>query len=427
MIRKLPLAAIAAAVLLAALCGGCSGLKILDPPGNDSNAFAACLAQKPFVTDTGRDADDPLIHPIPYDNSKGGQTVPFIRERTPDQIISFAYFRLTSRFVDGTALNSPLIAREPEAAVYWPSPVLRTVEWTPFQQFLDCYAGPVDPIDYQARLLRGHILLTMLAEYINFLVQEAPAAKKSDYAREGLQLILNSESQLRASSILMIDQAQTEASIPADKQKHFHSEVYLLSDRSFFNVDRALSLMQVAVLAEQIDTRNSWGWLISTIGSIRSIETNPSAVSDLANSALSGLKDAYTFANFGSALFDKVHEDLVSLPADNPAWPDSPPEAMKVSAPDAVKQRAERFAASDKFIGKGPLGIFLWKSWDLRLAASCKDLATAAGNLNAHCVATWDDMKNAVPFPDELAAASAKAGKAAQNKAPAAKSKTAKG
>src|SRR5258708_38980262 len=70
----------------------------------------------------------------------------------------------------------------------------------PFDKLLDCYVGPVKAADVEQRLLRGHIVVTMLAIYGRYTVNLRRYTGVEDDASTILKSISAAELQLSKSS-----------------------------------------------------------------------------------------------------------------------------------------------------------------------------------------------------------------------------------
>jgi hypothetical protein len=86
-------------------------------------------------------------------------------------------------------------------------------------RFLDCYVGQVGPIsatgttdgdvDIEGRLLRGHILLAMMARFGTELVVSRPSSRQVAQAELLLGHVADAEKSLRGSSMIMNDAARS--------------------------------------------------------------------------------------------------------------------------------------------------------------------------------------------------------------------------
>ena len=411
--------------------GGCSVLPVSSPPSE--REFAHCLNQKDFVT-------------AKFEGRSGFSIEPVLDPRHVESAIPVAYSRLARALIDGSALVSAapatygnIDARRPRPEVLSHAE-LRSIEWTPFMQFLDCYAGEVDPVNFQGRLLRGHMLLAMLTQYVDFLIGQSPPKQRAQYAREALQLVEAAELQLRSGSAAMIEWSSIadlpdamlmeEAAAEAVKRLIAADRLYLKSSRHFSVTQRVLSSLQVAELATTVGFRNDYYWIGSVLRSIVSVPTDPTAVEELASSAVDGLKAASTLNLYKSAFFAAAQEDLSKLELDKN------PSREATSATDAVNRYSRNFAPRlSDLLEAGPqadsrkrrksgmstsqvrtagackagslpaakqclrssLGVQLWLQWDGPMTRACNSLAAYAGLGEANCIPGWTDLKSVIP------------------------------
>lgn len=417
-------------VAISILTGGCSVLPVSSPPSEQE--FARCLLDKDFVR-------------AKFESHSGLSIEPVLDPHQVDSAIPVAYSRLARALIDGSALVSTAPAKYGKVDTRRPRPEvlshaeLRNIEWTPFMQFLDCYAGEVDPVNFQGRLLRGHMLLAMLTQYVDFLIGQSPPAQRAQYAREALQLVEAAELQLRSGSAAMIEWSSIadlpdtmlmdEAALQAVKQVESADKLYLKSSRYFSVTRRVLSSLQVAELATTVGIRNDYYWIGSVLRSIVAVPNNPTAVGEIARSAVDGLKAASTLNLYKSAFFAGAQEDLSKLELERN------PSMRAMSAPDAVKEYSTKFAprlseslakadridvrkctetratksreksaackVSPLAFAKQELGssvgVRLWLEWDAPMIRACDSLAAYAGLDEANCIPGWSSLKSLVP------------------------------
>jgi len=205
-------------------------------------------------------------------------------------------------------------------------------EPNPFDALLDCYVGPVDMADPEKRLLRGHVVVTMLAIYGDFNLGHRHYEDLEDDAALIIRAIENAELSLAAGSRLMVQAAQGPGAEP---------ETVLTS---YGRVDRVIDVLQVAIDVERpshargaLSLRN----LAAAVGAGGSI-------ADLLLDGLRGIRKAAVLEVYGGALRNDARRFLAGL------------EGRAVTLED-------------------------WRVWDRWLDRACRGIA-AQGDVSNRCV-----------------------------------------
>ena len=232
----------------------------------------------------------------------------------------------------------------------------------PFDAFLDCYVGEVDMRDPEKRLLRGHVVVTMLAMYGDFNLGHRRYDNLEDDAALIIQGIENAELNLGAGSRLMVQAALGPAAEP---------EQVLTS---FGRVSRVVDVLQVAINVERPSQVRAFGTLrnvAAAIGGGRGV-----GIADLVFDGLRGIRKAAILEVYGGALRNDARRFLRGL------------EGRAVTLDD-------------------------WQAWDRWLDRACASIA-AIGDVTNRCVpgapalASWLDT--GMPPPRTQIEARAEAG-----------------
>jgi hypothetical protein len=169
----------------------------------------------------------------------------------------------------------------------------------PFDAFLDCYVGEVDMRDPEKRLLRGHVVVTMLAMYGAFNLGHRRYDNLADDAALIIQGIENAQLELGAGSRLVIQAALGPAAEP---------EQVLTA---FGRVSRAVDVLQVAVDVERPSQARALGGLrnlAAAIGSGAGV-----GIADLVLDGLRGIRKAAILEVYGGALRNDARRFLRGL------------------------------------------------------------------------------------------------------------------
>jgi hypothetical protein len=169
----------------------------------------------------------------------------------------------------------------------------------PFDAFLDCYVGEVDMRDPEKRLLRGHVVVTMLAIYGDFNLGHRRYDNLEDDAALIIQGIENAELNFGAGSRLMVQAALGPAAEPEQ----------LLT--SFGRVSRVVDVLQVAVDVERPSR-------VRALGSLRNLAAaigggGGIGIADLVFDGLRGIRKAAILQVYGAALRNDARRFLGKL------------------------------------------------------------------------------------------------------------------
>ena len=227
----------------------------------------------------------------------------------------------------------------------------------PFDAYLDCLVGEVDMADIEKRLLRAHVLVTMLAMYGDFNLRQRRHAGAVDDAALMIQAIENAQLSLAAGSRLMV-----EAVLGA----HAPPQSVLAS---YDRVSRTMDVLEVAIAVER-PTR------VRSLGSLRNVAAavgGGTGVADLLLDGLRGLRKAALLEVYGGALRNDARRFLRGL------------DGRRVTLAD-------------------------WQAWDRWLDRAC-DGISALGGVTNRCVPSAQALASHVdtgtPPPRTMTQASA--------------------
>jgi hypothetical protein len=206
-------------------------------------------------------------------------------------------------------------------------------EPNPFDALLDCYVGPVDMTDPEKRLLRGHVVVTMLAIYGEFNLRHSQYENLEDDAVLVIRAIENAELSLAAGSRLMVQAAQGPGVLPETVQT------------SFGRVDRVLDVLQVAIDVERPTRARG---VVSLRNLAAAVGGGGAGIADLLSDGLRGLRKAALQELYGGALRNDARRFLAGL------------EGRAVTLED-------------------------WRAWDRWLDRACRGIA-AQGDASNRCV-----------------------------------------
>jgi hypothetical protein len=169
----------------------------------------------------------------------------------------------------------------------------------PFDAFLDCCVGEVDMRDPEQRLLRGHVVVTMLAMYGAFNLGHRRYDDLADDAALIMQAIENAELGLAAGSRLMVQAALGPSAEP---------EPVLTS---FARVSTVMDALQVAVDVERPSQARALGGLRNLAAAIGS--SGGVGIADLVLDGLRGIRKAAILEVYGGALRNDARRFLRGL------------------------------------------------------------------------------------------------------------------
>lgn len=341
------IATLAVAAIGLTQLAGCTVSTLSIPPGQSADNFKACLKSKPGLNDPNSD-DGSQVLPTAY-----GRLVASLQIGT-----GIIYERRSAIERGGTSADKPQYYQASYDALT--AAKAAELEATPLQEYLDCFIGPVDPLDYQTRLLRGHILVTILAEWIDFTLQKTGSEERAAFAQQALVFIAEAEAGLRsASANLAAEAAKTEGTM-------------ISPSRHFLNVQRVEKILALSALGAKVEIRALKGWVAQVLTALANPDVTQS-VSDIANLAVTGLQRAATRAQYESAFFQDSYESVIRM---YPATPSSQVDTT-------VVQRIRELATANTGARKGA-----WEAWDVRLNATCESLASAARQKENQCTST---------------------------------------
>lgn len=332
------LAGIVAAAMLLAGCGSTIFTELVRPPGKDRTYFQTCLRNNGFLP--------------------GDFSVAAVAQRLREGVI------YPEVWPDATPANAPFGVADERMLIGELSARPGYVNL-----FLDCYVAKVDQANIEGRLLRGHILTTLLAQYASAsLIAKEKATKSDDAAtimahirRAEILLISLSPEALTAIYGLKRDTA-------GDARLH---DMTLRLMPNFRNAQRVAAVFDIGIDIARVDGRfvaGAAGNLFDVVsGAVSGGPFNPALapkVNELFAAAVAGLQLAAQSELYGGAFIRDAQLSLldVALPLRGP-----PPE--------------------------NPVGE-VWQAWLARINAACDSLRGAAGDNNLPCQPSTIDMVN---------------------------------
>ena len=201
-------------------------------------------------------------------------------------------------------------------------------------RFLDCAIGEVDPNNREVRLLRGHMIVAMLAQYGAFNITFGNYEDKKEDATALLAQIEVAEEELRRASNIFAGGIPPETATPTvDKLR------------------RAVAVLNVAIIAERPTVKRLRGVALNIVAAISG---GPGAVKDLVRDALRGIKKVVKLDLWGGAYRQDTHTFLAQFRA------------------SAGQNQA---TVEEKH----------WTLWNREIKRACKVLEVIAG-VKEHCV-----------------------------------------
>jgi hypothetical protein len=328
-------AIVASLTLLLGACGATLGSALLLPPGSTTEYFAKCLKANGFI------------------DSETGASLSSVQQKLTSGLL---YPR------DGT------------------SPADRMLKKGWVNLYLDCYLAPVEQTDIEGRLLRGHIVLTLLAQYGSASLVMKDRASKPDDAiamqghirRAQFQLLSVSPAGLRG--VYGLDgKAEDGSLLIPDRTATMARTTKLISEDlpNFHNARRVAAVFDVGLDIMRVDGR----YIASLAGSVFDIVSgtiatgglNPGTVSklqDLMGGVAQGMQLAALNQWYGSAFI--ADAELSILVSQNPPSASNLPYYRDVSRS--------------------------WFYWQKRLDAACDGLNKLAGEKKTTCLPTAGEM-----------------------------------
>ena len=216
-------------------------------------------------------------------------------------------------------------------------------ENNPFDAFLDCYVGEVDATNVEQRLLRGHIVVTMLAMYGSYNIGLRRYDRIEDDATAILRSIEAAEVGLGAGSNMLVRAAGHPADLPRPVIP------------AFARVDRVVDILQVSIDVERPTFNRSREAVVNIVAAIAG---SPQALRELVGTALTGIRKVAVLELYGPALRNDARRFLARV-------------------------RAEGAKVDD------------WEGWDRHLYAACRPIAELARAPN-RCVASAAALREAI-------------------------------
>lgn len=373
--------------LMVLAVSGCASLSAIHPPGRHDDTYSACL-------------DQHMAFPDAADTSRKG-----LGELAVAMVRGDAFTRdATNLFMRDTL--------KPDAP---PKPYdlttiegLRAVESAPFQQFLDCFLGPVDPIDYDTRLLRGHIALAMLSEYAAHEIAEAPISKRKDYANTAISQISGAELSLKSMSYAEANQVWGTGGSASGSKAKLITRMPGTPVQSVRNVARIEQIIKLAAFSDTVAFRNAWGGMVQLVADSASHLTAAAVAQDAANSAVKALQEAATVNAFGAAYFQESALYLAAITgcaphsvANSPdmcSSTDSSATTPALAVSNLLSFKDQGNAADCKATPNDKLCLrhAAWMRWDVSITDACTKLSGMAENATTpNCVPTNDQLEKA--------------------------------
>jgi len=284
----------------------------------------------------------------------------------------------------------------------------------PVNRYLDCYVGPVgkdEPgrsvsgdYDREGRLLRAHILLTMLAAYGTELVTSVPSKRQSEDAARLLGHIRDAELALRSASLITnLDARRTaianQLATPLAKDGtalqgttqtagNAADQAVLLETFSDFAgatpqlrwygyTTRLLRVFQIGLDVYVIDARQSLDRLTNIISAFSS--PTPGAFKGILNDAVQGMGRLQLVQLYGTAMRLDATETLAGHRADA--------KVVETLPGSSIPKRWRYDVANE---------AMRWGLWDAKLERACRQLAGVAKQTETDCVPKADSMKKAL-------------------------------
>lgn len=326
-------------------CGGTLGSALVTPAGSTSDYFVACLKQNGFIPGK-QDLSLALIQ----SNLTSGLLAP--RDKPTDSTADFSAAAEAARVRD--RMSKPGMVNK----------------------YLDCYIAPVDQADIEGRLLRGHIVLTLLAQFGSASLAAKERATKPDDAiamqghirRAQFHLLSASPSGLRGIYGLSDPKLLPNSSAATASLAQLTKEDL----PNFHTARRVSAVFEVGLDIARVDGR----YIASLAGSVFDIVSgavssgglNPAVFSklrDLMGGVAEGMKLAAQNQWYGSALIADAELSIL-VNQTPPTIPPGDPYYRDVS-------RA-------------------WAYWQRRLNVACDGLSMLAGEKKTTCLPAAGDM-----------------------------------
>ena len=210
-----------------------------------------------------------------------------------------------------------------------------------FDALLDCYVGPVDATNLEERLVRGHVIVTMLAMYGKYNLGVRRYNGVENDAATILKSISAADLSLSRSSNLLYRAAG------------YTTDLTKTPLQSYYRVDRVVDVLQVAIDVERPTIARAKEDVLNIVAAIGG---SPTAVRDLVDGALAVIKKVTVLEVYGPA----------------------------------VRRDAYNFLQGMK--GRGHADLTDWTQWDTSLYEACKPIAELARGQN-QCVPSAATLK----------------------------------
>ena len=223
----------------------------------------------------------------------------------------------------------------------------------PIHKFLDCYIAKVDPQDLEGRLLRGHILVVLLAQYgTETLIVRDRSAKPQDATRL-IADIGRAELALAAASPAAMAARYKVAFDGEAERQELRARAMLVDMPHFRNARRTAAILEIGIDIERVNSRE----FLYVAKSLFTAVTTKSitALTDVLQSVVQGLLIAMNVDWYGTAFLRDAQLALANPPA----------------------------ARND---------VASWRMWDVRLRAACADLQSIAKSVADSCEPSIEAM-----------------------------------
>lgn len=279
------------------------------------------------------------------------QTRTYIQQASPEAVGEDPSLNAMILYTARTMTRQGGMTAAPDHMVPLMSPVTPTARVpgteakTALNQFLDCYAGPVDEHNLEARVLRGFIVLTVMAQWADHqLEQVADSGDRRERALTVLEDVETAATMLYAGSNVILRQTLADAvKKAAAENKPLALNRADQASQDVEAVRRTLAVFQVAYDGAAIGVERTRDRILSLVSLIAT--RNLTALNDLLEDALQGSVAAYERGIYGAAFQRMAGRTLA--PAG--VWTDRSPTAQD------------------------------WRVWQVRLERACASLSHAAG------------------------------------------------
>lgn len=251
-------------------------------------------------------------------------------------------------------------------------------------RYLDCYIAPVGPdrdglaeggdYDLEGRLLRAHVLLTMLASYGTELVSTHSGKRAPEHAARLLGHIRDAELSLRSASLVTND-ALLAVATQRNRAQVTAKTLLAVQDRAGATTQRRwdgyatrlLRTFQIAVDIQVIDAHQSFDRATNILSALSA--PTSAAVTGVVMDAVKGLATVQKVQIYGDAMRRDAAETLAAHRLQIVAGP----PLNGITATWTLDREA---------------ALLRWQTWDTALDRSCRLLAALAKQTDAGCIPT---------------------------------------